>query len=263
MRSATVGAVPAGERIESVLRQIAGEEGRRLNVKILLVPGIESPYGLGVFRRMILLPVVEYSDEELYYILKHEYTHFLSYDILMKQIVMLFCMVFWWNPAVYLLKRDFDQAVEIKCDTFVTKHMTRAERVAYLTAIVSSLHEQKNTAGTPYVSTSLLKDDEFIKARFNAVMGQRKGKRYYIVNTCIIVCYTLIILLSYLTILQPQIAAPDVTGPGDIELGSENSYILHTKDGEYWIMVDDERQCKIGEDSARFFENNNFIIVEE
>ena len=246
-----------------LFRSVAAEERRKLKVSTYVLPRIESPYGLGIFRRMILLPNLDYSDEELYYILKHEYTHFLSYDILMKQVVMIFCMLFWWNPAVYLLKRDFDQAVEIKCDTFVTKKMSKAERTAYLKAILSSLHNQKSTAGMPYVSTSLSKDDEFIKARFNAVMGQKKSKRYYIMNACVIICYTLIILFSYLTILQPQIAAPDVTEPGDIEIELENSYILHTKDNEYWIIVGDERQCQIGEDSATFFENNNFIIIEE
>jgi len=77
------------------------------------------------------------------------------------------------------------------------------------------------------------------------------------------VCYTLIILLSYLTILQPQIAAPDSTEPRAVEFGSENSYILHTKDNEYWIIVDDVRQCEIDEEAATFFKANNFIIVEE
>lgn len=115
----------------------------------------------------------------------------------------------------------------------------------------------------PYVSTSLSKDDEFIKARFNAVMGQKKSKRYYIMNACVIICYTLIILFSYLTILQPQIAAPDVTGPGDIEFGSENSYILHTTNDEYWIVVDNEKQCKIDEDAANFCKDNNLKIIEE
>ena len=164
---------------------------------------------------------------------------------------------------MYLLKRDFDQAVEIKCDTFVTKKMSKAERTAYLKAILSSLHNQKSTAGMPYVSTSLSKDDEFIKARFNAVMGQKKSKRYYIMNACVIICYTLIILFSYLTILQPQIAAPDVTEPGAVEFGSENSYMLHTNNGEYWMVVDGIKQCQISEESANMCENSNFVIVEE
>lgn len=263
MRSATVGAVPADERVEAILRQVAAEERRKLKVSTYVLPRIESPYGLGIFRRMILLPNLDYSDEELYYILKHEYTHFLSYDILMKQVVMIFCMLFWWNPAVYLLKRDFDQAVEIKCDTFVTKKMSKAERTAYLKAILSSLHNQKSTAGMPYVSTSLSKDDEFIKARFNAVMGQKKSKRYYIMNACVIICYTLIILFSYLTILQPQIAAPDSSEPRAVEFGSDNSYILHTKDNKYWFFIDGIRQCEIDEEAAVFFENNNFVIIEE
>ena len=141
--------------------------------------------------------------------------------------------------------------------------MSKAERTAYLKAILSSLHNQKSTAGMPYVSTSLSKDDEFIKARFNAVMGQKKSKRYYIMNACVIICYTLIILFSYLTILQPQIAAPDVTGPGDIEFGSNDSYILHTKDGEYWVVIDNVKQCLISEDSANKCKDNNFVIIEE
>lgn len=111
---------------------------------------INVPMEVGIFRKSILLPDEPYTDSELYYILKHEYTHFQNKDLLIKILIYIYWCLFWWNPAIYLLKNDLSQILEIKCDLDVIDHMGNEHRVEYLTTIVTML---KNASANSIVST--------------------------------------------------------------------------------------------------------------
>ena len=91
---------------EQVLEQVKKESWWTPTVSVCICPTLDMPMGIGLFRHRICLPTYEYARRELYYILKHEYTHFCNRDLTVKFLVHLFCCIFWWNPVVYLLKKD-------------------------------------------------------------------------------------------------------------------------------------------------------------
>lgn len=157
---------PAGEAVQAVYRKILREEKRPLSISVRTGPQVGSPHGLGVFRKVIMLPDVAYSERELYYILKHEYTHFRNHDTLLKQITVLFSKVFWWNPLVLLLMHDLEQSVEIRCDLAVTKHMDKGEKYAYMKTLVAAVKEEMRCCVQLYGSTPLSDDDD----RTNKIM---------------------------------------------------------------------------------------------
>ena len=105
----------------SLLTEIQRQTGRTVNVRGRTAANIESAFGVGVLRRYIILPDKMYTDTELYYILLHEYTHFCNRDTAVKLLVTLFCIVFWWNPVVYLLQKDLEQTLELKCDRAIAQ----------------------------------------------------------------------------------------------------------------------------------------------
>lgn len=108
-------------RTASLLTKIQRQTGRTVNVCGRTAANIESAFGVGVLRRYIILPDKMYTDTELYYILLHEYTHFCNRDTAVKLLVTLFCIVFWWNPVVYLLQKDLEQTLELKCDRAIAQ----------------------------------------------------------------------------------------------------------------------------------------------
>lgn len=65
-------AVPADERAQSLLREIAGGGKGRFAVTVCTLPGIAAPYAFGLLNRRILLPEAAYTDAELSGILRHE-----------------------------------------------------------------------------------------------------------------------------------------------------------------------------------------------
>lgn len=97
------------------------------------------PYAIGPFRSRIILPDIDFSDDELYYILLHEYCHIKRHDLLKNFLLqILFCLI-WWIPFHSLAMKDFQQILEIRCDRSVTKRMSREEVCSYMDMMISCL----------------------------------------------------------------------------------------------------------------------------
>lgn len=255
---------PAGETEQRVLREILRAEKKPVSVAVYSTPAVDMPYGVGVFRKAILLPEATYTEEELYYILKHEYTHFRNHDILFKQIIVLFCIVFWWNPVSRLLKQDLEQAVEIRCDMTVTKHMKREEKIAYLSTITNVLRKEASRAVPLYGSTALSRQDPTgLRERFAIILGPEKSVIVNVKNVAVVVLFVLLMVLSYATILQPHIDAPTSVGSNAVDIDSSNTYILHQQDGEYWLYRQDCQPKLISKEIVELLINEGFDVYEE
>lgn len=130
---------------------------KKIHIQVLCCPNLSTPCGIGLFRRQILLPSQEYTEEELFHILRHELQHFQTHDLLVKWMIRVFQCLFWWNPLVYLLGKDMDQVLEIKCDLSVVKNYSRQETLAYMRTIKSQLEQAIHTEKiVPVASASLV-----------------------------------------------------------------------------------------------------------
>ena len=99
-------------------------------------------------------------------------------DGVVKLLTMLFCCVFWWNPAVYILKKDVSQILEIKCDVYATQSFTKKERLEYLLTILRVLkgNPAPGNLPSPLTATGLIsrtKGDN-MKERFELIMKAAK-----------------------------------------------------------------------------------------
>ncbi|MEY8517373.1 M56 family metallopeptidase [Lachnospiraceae bacterium 29-84] len=146
------------ERIQRTFQKILNECGDQAKLTIRRSRHVSIPMGVGILKKSILLPEDNYSDSELYYILLHEYTHFRNHDLLIKIAVHILSCMLWWNPVVYLLKKDIAQLLEIKCDLSVTGGMEDSRKADYLTAIVSVLKRagKRNRAEEFYGTAALV-----------------------------------------------------------------------------------------------------------
>lgn len=232
---------------------------------------VNTPRGLGIFDRSIILPDEAYTDKELYYILKHEYTHFLNRDLLVKMLIHIFCCVFWWNPIVYFLEKDVSQALEIKCDLCVTEQMDNRERADYLAVILSILKKADTDRKTlALYSTAQLvsKDHETeIVERFRIVSGSHRIRRGRKILPAIgIAAFLAVFAFSYSFVLQPCYEAPveEIETESDArELRPDNTYILKGKDGIYTIVLPSGTRQDIDEKFAIEMAKQGINIVKE
>lgn len=259
-------AAQCGEREYEMLDAVKQTTGQSVNIKLYSVPNIRIPFGIGIFSKAILLPQHEYLDKELYFILLHEYTHFLNRDTLMKVMVSGFRCIFWWNPVVYLLSKDLEQTLEMKCDIAATKGISRKEKAEYLRTIVNVMKQCTETKAIPYVSTALCKS-EFgldIKERFEIVMYSTKIKQEKLLSHIFLlfIC-ACVFIISYLIIIQPAFEAPVCFGPNTINFDSSDSYILQDQEGEFWLYVDSRDPQSISENQANFLQRTGLFIIKE
>ena len=203
-----------------------------------------SPWGLGFLKKRILIPDKDYSHQQLYCILCHEYTHFRNRDIETKILLQLLCCVFWWNPCSYLLLREIDQILEIRCDLAVTKVMERKEKSVYLETILRILQEGMGRDGSKTKLPSAMlfqqgKNREVLE-RFQIVKDAKESKRSIIGGcaTAALLCFLL--CGSYLFQFQAAFSPPEIEG----ELTPDDAYLIDNKDGTYTLVYDKEQMKK-------------------
>ncbi len=93
----------------------------------------DVPYEITPFSffRWIFLHTESHSEEELQQILVHEYTHakqWHSIDIVLSELL---CLFFWWNPAMWLIKREIAINLEYLADNDVLQHGINSKAYQY------------------------------------------------------------------------------------------------------------------------------------
>lgn len=244
---------------EQALKKVQSESLRKVSVGVCVCPDIDVPMGLGLFHKMIYLPDEEYKKEELYYILKHEYTHFCNRDFVVNLLTTLFRCIFWWNPAAYLLKKDINQILEIKCDVNATQGFTKKERLEYLLTIVRVLKGAPPTgrANSSLMATGLLsrtkRDD--IRERFELITKATKhvGVRY---QAAFIGVAVLMTLFSYAFVLQSAFDPPveDIYTDSSVQEWDDSEYfILKSTNGKYYMVLVNGERFEIDKEIAKEF----------
>lgn len=231
------------EAYGDILKEIQKDTGKSISVAVRTSPDVHIPMGFGIRNRVILLPENNFDPQTLYFILLHEYTHFLNQDLLTKLLVHLFRCVFWWNPLAYLLQKDLAQTLEMKCDDAICKGLNKQEKAAYLQAIVSVLRhaDSKKRPFIHAVAIAETTQEKSMKERF-AYLLRSHGKNQHAGISLAALCTIVVCLfvLSYSFILQPAGEPPMeeiVTEEGVIEIPADEVMIIEKADGTF-VLVD-------------------------
>lgn len=225
-------------------------------IRVACSSQVAVPVGIGLRNRIVLLPRLDYTDEELYYILLHEFTHFSNGDLYVKMGVSLLCLFFWWNPFVYLLRRNLDEVLEIKCDLCATAAMDNMEKADYLSVIISSLERAPEVVSPmnhlPNARLIDLHKKEMLKKRFALTASSGKSN-----GTICILLAVVTFLISYSFMLQPKYTAPaeDIaTDWNAYEMTPENTQIYVNEAGEYYVTSTSEHHKKTARISKAYAE---------
>lgn len=139
------------------------------------------PFGIGIFKKYIVLPNINYADEQIEWILKHELTHFKYNDILVKMLYMIVSIIYWFNPLIYLISKVIEADCELSCDERVLKSCQQEQKQQYALTILSSVKQcRNNDIG---ISTTLGRGFS-IKVRVERIFAENL-KRGFTIIACI------------------------------------------------------------------------------
>ncbi|MCM1191830.1 MAG: M56 family metallopeptidase [Butyrivibrio sp.] len=103
------------EPYKAMMDEICGKGGNSLWV--VKVPYYGTPMQYGTFRPYIVIPgTMDFSDEEVYCILRHEAAHYKRHDTLIKDAMCILQAVYWWNPLSRQMGLNTDLLLEMRVD---------------------------------------------------------------------------------------------------------------------------------------------------
>lgn len=122
------------------------------NVSLIGCCNISTPCTIGIRKRYIVIPaymIAFFDEEEIGFILEHEFYHVKHRDLLRKLLVLFLNCLNWFNPLYYLLMKNLSEWTESACDEDVTKKYTKGQKRKYCELIIKVLElEQARSKGT-------------------------------------------------------------------------------------------------------------------
>ncbi|WP_341482240.1 M56 family metallopeptidase, partial [Enterococcus cecorum] len=127
------------------------------------------------------MPKYKYTNEELYYILKHEVQHIKNNDLYFKFILQLLVCIYWWFLPIYLLSSMINYFFELRVDYQVNNQHSEAEILDYFqTLTTSAIRFSKLPAiSNRFVSSQFtMRKESLLKKRILFYFEETQRKQY-------------------------------------------------------------------------------------
>lgn len=179
------GSIPADEMQYSILNQL--KVGRK-NLKMIRNRYVTTPMLVGIIRPCIVIPDMDLSEVQIKNILLHEITHLKRFDIGIKWLTMIVTSIHWFNPVMYLIKREINNSCELACDETVIKNLNSQEKQAYGDTLISVVSEQAYPVGV--LQATMCEEKKSLKERLVSIMSYSKKSKFIVIISLILVIST-------------------------------------------------------------------------
>ena len=228
-----------------VAREVLGNDK---NVSLRKTDAIDGTVVIGLIHQTVLIPDKSYTENELRMVFRHECMHIKDKDLWVKLLVQIYCCIFWWNPFAYLLKKDLDLSLEMKCDLNTTKAFSDEQKLFYVETLKNHSISQKQKK-VPFVVSAELSDgkkkDKLVE-RIKRVLALPPDKaKQVFANIIIAVLFLLIFVSSFIFIWQPNFRQDELEedyyelAEGGEIADDSNAYLVKNEDGNYLFYFSD------------------------
>lgn len=209
------------------------------SIKIAVIPGEKQAAIFGVIRPIMILPDVVLEEKTVAYMIQHEMKHYANYDLWLKFLVDLLVVIHWWNPIVYMMRKELSLAFELSNDYMVTKDMSELGKIEYAQTLVQAAKLMSNQQAYDLNLTG----GECLETRIQMLLKEKttekvRGRLFTAAN----------LLLVFLVMIASFTFVPEVSYKesmpydseefdGAFDITPENAYYLKTKDG-YELYTD-------------------------
>mgnify|MGYP002509774749 CR=1 FL=1 len=173
----------------NILQQLC-KLSRKLRIKpkirILRYEDAESPMVIGFLKPMLVLPNCDYSDEELFFVLKHELIHIKRHDIYLKLLFVIANALHWFNPLIYIMQKEAVVDMELSCDEEVIRQTAYAVRKAYTETLLSTFKKQHKKGN--FLTTQFYEGKKIMKKRFKNILTKSPKKNGLLLYICAVCC---------------------------------------------------------------------------
>ncbi|MDF2987974.1 MAG: peptidase BlaR1 [Eubacterium sp.] len=178
-------------QLETTLARCKQELGLSSKVFVYVSPVASTPFLYGILKPCIILPDIEFTDEELQHIYFHELTHWKYHDPWLKILLLFINALHWFNPLAYIARRDINHLCELSCDEKVVKPMNNEERRRYCELLLNVLWNIKDH------NTKLLSafsDKRNVERRIDMILQNHNSTRMKLIS--VLAAVTALVIMS-------------------------------------------------------------------
>ena len=158
---------------ESFYNQLAGCAKRlelRSIPRVVVTRRLATPAVFGVFRPVLLMPrgyLGRLSRRDTEHMLLHELAHIKRGDLIAHGLYLLLQMLYWYNPLLWLVRRQMHHLRELSCDATVAE-VLREQTVAYRQTLLETARRLLTSSVEPGLGLlGLFEDSNRLLVRLN------------------------------------------------------------------------------------------------
>lgn len=223
--------------IKELLSCINGKYKKESDILLVTSPIISTPFIFGIHNPIIALPQISISKKELSFIFEHELCHYYKKHLQIKILLEVVTAIYFWNPFIYILKKQIDKVLELCIDAKVTEELSEIEKIEYLECLVriakiqqtSMLIQNCTIAFSPTSSLKLTK-------RVKMLLDSPNHVNYPLFNKLFLSFTIVLIAVTYLFVYEPYSIRKDYS-ENTFTINKDNAYYVLNKEHTYDLYV--------------------------
>lgn len=210
------------------------------SIKIAVIPGEKQAAIFGVIRPIMILPDAVLEEKTVAHMIRHEIRHYANYDLWLKFLVDLLVVIHWWNPVVYVMRKELSLAFELSNDYMVTRDMPELEKLEYAQTLVQAAKLMSNQQAYDLNLTG----GECLETRIQMLLKEKTtgGVRNRLLVAANLLFVFLIMIISLVFVpevfYKESVHYDSEEFEGVFDITPENAYYLKTENG-YELYADD------------------------
>ncbi len=163
---------------------------------------LKTPVVMGLIHPVLILPqsAKSWSDETLRMVMLHELGHVKRRDLWTNMAANIACMVHWFNPVVWMLRRRLQNECEYACDAYVISQGANAKQ--YILALCD-VAESCSVQRTP-MGVLAMADSASLKSRVRRLMDGAGGSSPWLAIGILAVSASLALGYNLIRLEQPR-----------------------------------------------------------
>ena len=147
------------------------------SMEIYQCDAIDTPFTIGVFHPMIVLPCRGWSAVELKMVMEHETIHICQWDNLIKIFVLVMVVLNFYNPLAWYVLYQWNAVAELSCDRKVIEGKTREEMKQYGMMVIGFAEGGGNNSNMPITGFSM--QNKMMKERIDQMKNGFKNESVF------------------------------------------------------------------------------------
>ncbi len=208
------------------LADCANRLGLRHVPRVMVTKRLASPAVFGAIRPVLLVPkgyLSKLSRRDTEHMLLHELAHVKRGDLVMHSLYMLLQIAYWYNPLLWLVRRQMHHLRELSCDATVA-NLLREQTTAYRRTLLETARRLLAASVEPGLGLlGLFEDSNRLLVRLNWLT--KPTWRYRTMKRTIVVAIAALMITCVLPMAQarqrPSDEVKDVTHNESISVSTE------------------------------------------